>query len=191
MGIPEINKIIANSVLQVFGGKPKVWKYWDDKNNSSIDILSTVDRPCDGVTSYSTIGLSDYSIGYTVDDKPLRLEIVGASATYYEYYPNILATCAFCIMNSSFSASPGAIFRGIVEMYYPNNDMKHVLFTSPFLWESLETLDFPDKKVTWLLAVPISENEYKFAQKNGVDALEKLFEREQIDIFNMERRTIL
>nr|WP_276570023.1 suppressor of fused domain protein [Paenibacillus alvei] len=92
-------------------------------------------RPYDGLTSYSTIGLSDYTIGYSVNEKPLRTEIVRACATEYEFFPNILTTCAFFIINSKFSVSPGKIFQDIIQMYYLDYEMKHVLFTSPFLWE--------------------------------------------------------
>lgn len=191
MSISNENKIIAKTALHAFGGKPNVSKYWDENNVSNIDMLTTVNRPFDGVSSYSTIGLSDHSIELTVDETPLRIEIVGASATYYEQFPNILASCAFCIINSKFSVSHGKVFQDIIKMYYPNTEMKHVLFVSPFLWEDLKTLDFPNKKVAWLLAVPISENEYLFAQEKGTDSLEELFEQEEIDIFDLERESIL
>ena len=76
-------------------------------------------------------------------------------------------------------------------MYYPNSEMKHMLFVSPFLWEDLKTIDFPNKKVAWLLAVPISGNEYLFAQDKGTDSLEELFGKGKIDIFDLERESIL
>ncbi|MMZ71657.1 Antitoxin YqcF [compost metagenome] len=70
--------------------------------------------------------------------------------------------------------------------------MKHMLFVPPFLWEEqLQTIDFQDKKVAWLLAVPISENEYLFAQEYGSNKLEDLFEQKQIDIFDIERKSVL
>jgi antitoxin YqcF len=191
MSISNENKIIAKSALHAFGGKPSVSKYWDDRNVSNIDILSVVNRPFDSVSSYSTIGLSDHSIELSVDEAPLRIEIVGVSSTVYEQYPNILASCAFCIVNSKFSVFHGKVFRDIIKMYYPNSEMKHVLFVSPFLWKDLKTLEFPNKKVAWLLAVPISENEYLFALEKGTDSLEELFEQEEIDIFNLERESIL
>lgn len=191
MSISNENKIIAKTALHAFGGKPSVSKYWDENNVSNIDMLSTVNRPFDGVSSYSTIGLSDHSIELTVDETPLRIEIVGASATDYEQFPNILSSCAFCIINSKFSVSHGKVFRDIIKMYYSNTEMKHVLFVSPFLWEDLKTLEFPNKKVAWLLAVPISENEYLFAQEKGIDSLEELFEQEEINIFDLERESIL
>ncbi|WP_033168045.1 suppressor of fused domain protein [Clostridium sp. KNHs205] len=190
MGISNENKVIAKSALQAFGGKPNVSKYWDDVNVSSVDLLTAV-RPDEDIVSYSTIGLSDHSIDYNIDGTPLRVEIVGACAAKFNQYPNLLATCAFYIINSKFSVSHGKIFRDIIEMYFPDSQMKHVLFVAPFLWGDIKTLEFPDKKVAWLLAVPISENEYLFAQEKGTEMLEKLFEQKKIQIFDIERKSIL
>lgn len=191
MTVTKENKIIARTALEAFGGKPSVSKYWDENKVSSVDILSTIDRPYEGVTSYSTIGLSDYSIGYSVDEKPLRIEIVGASATLFEFFPNIVSTCAFNIINTKLPIAHGEIFKGVVRMYYPNSEMEHVLFTSPFLWEKLNSIDFLDKKVTWLLAVPISKKELLFAEEEGTEALEDLFEKKDIDIFDIRRNSVL
>lgn len=191
MSISKENKIIAKSALRALGGKGSVYKYWDEGNISSVDILSAVDRPFDGIKSYSTIGLSDHSIELIVDEIPLRVEFVGAGAACYEEFPNILATCAFNVINSRFSISYGEVFEDVINMYYPNIEMKHVLFVSPFLWEDLKTLEFSNKKVTWLSAVPISNNEYLFVKEKGTDLLEELFEREQIDIFDLERESVL
>ncbi|MCR8858481.1 suppressor of fused domain protein [Bacillus pseudomycoides] len=192
MGISNESKIIAKSALKAFGSNPVVSKYWDDNSISNIDILSTRDRPCEGVTSYSTIGLYMHSIGRSIDEKSLRVEIVGASATTYNNYTNVLATCAFCLINSKMSIYPGQIFLDVLKFYYPNSEMKHMFFVPPFLWEDqLQTIDFPDKKVAWLLAVPISEKEYLFAQQNGSTKLEDLFEQNEIDIFDIERESVL
>ena len=42
--------------------------------------------------------------------------------------------------------------------------MKHVLFVPPFLW-NLETLSFAIKKVAWLLAVPISDEDGRLPER--------------------------
>jgi len=191
MTVTKANKIIARTALEAFGGKPNISKYWDENNMSNVDILSTKDRPYESVTSFSTIGLSDYSIGYSVDEKPLRVEIVGASATMFELYPNVLSTCAFNIINTKLPITHGEIFKEAVRMYYPDSEMEHVLFTSPFLWEKLISLDFIDKKVTWLLAVPISTKELLFAEREGTEALEDLFEEKDIDIFDISRNSVI
>jgi hypothetical protein len=41
-----------------------------------------------------------------------------------------------------------------VLMYYPDYAMKHLYFTTPFLWEdSLSTMDMSSKKVSFLLLI--------------------------------------
>jgi len=191
VSVSDENKTIAKAALGALGGKPMVRAYWDDNKENYIDMLSCNDRPCDGVTSYSTIGLSGHSIDQIVEDIPLRAEIVGVCASSYECFPNILGSCAFNIINTKYTCYPGAIFQNIVKYYLPDSPMKHILFLPPFLWEDkLTTLSFKDKKVAWLLAVPISEKEFEYAKEHGTDALETLFEEHQIDIFDLKRNSV-
>ena len=56
---PE-NKMVARHAASSFGGTPSVSEYLHDTEPFAVPILSCVDRPCDGVTSFSTVGLSDY-----------------------------------------------------------------------------------------------------------------------------------
>ena len=67
-------KEIANIELGVFGGTPKVFRYWDEKEEKNVDVLSCVDSPFSGITSYATIGLSEYSIGLMYNNKELCIE---------------------------------------------------------------------------------------------------------------------
>lgn len=192
MGISEDDKSLVQSLLQAFGGQPSVREYWDDNHVNSIDILSCIDSPHVGVTSYSTLGLSKHRIGFTSDNIPLGVEFIGAVGSTYSIFSNILATCAFCIINSKYKCYPGVIFRGVVKMYEGNSDMKHIMFVSPFLWENkLQTLEFSNRHVTYLLAVPISDSELAFAQTKSSDELETVFEQQQIDIFNLYRTSAL
>ncbi len=191
MSVSIENKQIAQLSQKAFGGKPKVFKYWDKNNESSIDILSSKDNKyADDVMSFSTIGLSDFSIGYENNEKPLRVELVGASD--FECFPNVLSTCAFNIINSKFECHPGAIYKDVVNMYLPNSSMKHILFISPFLWEDkLKIVNFEKKQVAWLMIIPISEEEKSYADKFGVENLEDIYEEKQINVFDLERNSII
>lgn len=190
--ISNENKKIANTALEVFGGKPLVWTYADENNESKIDILPCQDRPYSSITSYSTLGLSDYSVGLEVEGITLGVEIVGACRSEYDKYSNVISTCAFNIINSHFKCYPDAIFKRIVEMYYPSFLMKHILFIPPFGWDKeFHTLEFPTKKVAWLLATPISELEFRLAEEKGVDLLKSLFEEKQIDIYDLNRKSVI
>ncbi|KMM62613.1 hypothetical protein ACH95_05370 [Bacillus glycinifermentans] len=192
MSVSAENKVIAKTVLKALGGTPKVTKYWDDNHHNSVDILSVDDRPEEGITSFATLGLSDYSIDYEVNGKPLCIEILGAIDSSSEIFANVLSTCAFNVINSNFTCAPGAIFRDVIKMYDQNTEMEHVLFVPPFLWEDgLESLEFSSKNATWLLAIPISEEEYLFARENGSEKLEELLEEQQIDIFDIKRKSVI
>ena len=68
--------------------------------------------------------------------------------------------------------------------------MKHIYFTTPYLWDSLNNIIFEREIVTWLLAIPISENELNYIKEKGSDALEDLFEEHHVDIFDIRRKSL-
>ena len=73
-----------------------------------------------------------------------------------------------------------------------SSTMNHLLFVPSFLWEgSLETLDLDSKRAAWLLAVPISEAEYRFAEHKGVEKLEDVFEKNKIDIYSINGPSVV
>ncbi|MBK0869563.1 MAG: suppressor of fused domain protein [Saccharopolyspora sp.] len=186
--VTEDNRAIARAAAAEFGGKPSVTRFWDDQDSSAVDILECPDSPTEGVTSCSTLGLSDHPLVRDGNEYPVRVEVVGAGATDNEHFPNIISTIAFFIINDQWFCSPGSIFPDVVGMYYPAATMRHILFVPPFLWaDELETMHFPGKTVAWLQAVPISEGERQYATANGSDALQDLFVQNQIDVFNLDR----
>lgn len=182
------NKIIAKTVATVFGGHPKVTCFWDENEKNHVDILTCEGQPQKGVTSYSTIGLSDAPLIKGEEEFGVRLELVGACASSCQDFGNVLSTAAFCIVNSKWFCSPGVIFPDIVSMYDCSSTMQHLFFAPPFLWsDELKTLELDSKTVAWLLAVPISEAELRYAESEGTEKLEELFEQHQIDVYDINR----
>ncbi|MBZ9617597.1 suppressor of fused domain protein [Clostridium estertheticum] len=51
-------------------------------------------------------------------------------------------------------------------------EMKHVYLMNPFLWDGFKSIEFEDRKVAWLLIIPISNEEKDYAVANGASALE-------------------
>lgn len=188
MSISPENKAVAKHALKAFGGSPSVQAYHHDTVKLSVDILRCSDQPCQGITCYSTIGLSDHPMLKDGTEFPTRLELAGACATKDEFFANILASAAFCIIRSQQLYHPGSVLSGCVSEYYPSTTVPHLYLTAPFLWEdALKTLDCGSKRVSWLLAVPISDTEKGYLASNGDNALEDLFEKHQIDIFDLSR----
>jgi hypothetical protein len=191
MSASDANKIIAKAIAEAFGGRPSVTRYWDDAHAHHVDVATLHDHPHPAVSSYATIGLSDWPLPRRPPDDSLRVELLGACRTKHEVFGNILASAAFCVINSQWACSPGAIFTNVVSAYHQSS-MAHLLFVPPFLWEEqFETLRLSTKTVAWLLVVPISDAERSFAESQGSEALEGLFEQRSIDIYDLDRPSIL
>lgn len=186
----EIDKLVAKKELSFIGGQPKVREFWNNLNNKKIDVLKCADTPQKGVQSCATIGLNAVDIGLVSDGKSLRVEVVGASNVLIECFENIVASVAFDVMDSK-QCFPGYIVKDVIEQYIPNCKMKHIMLTDPFLWDDANCMEIGEIYVAWLMMVPISEEEYKYACKNGIEALETLFEEKDIDIYNLHRESVI
>ncbi len=185
----RIAKIIANA----FGSdKPPITEYWDDNHDNFVYILESIDSHQKGVISFATIGLSDYPLLFNGKEFEARLEIVGACGSNFFNFGNVISTAAFCIINSKWFCAPGVIFPDVISMFDLSPTMSDLYFVPPFLWcERFRAVDVEGKKIAWLMAVPVSKAESKFAQEFGPDKLEDLFEKKQIDIFDLHRRSVV
>ncbi|MGC5935662.1 suppressor of fused domain protein [Ralstonia pseudosolanacearum] len=189
-GVSDVNKKIARHIASKFGGSPKVTRYWSDDQAISVDLLAAAGSPCSGVMSYGTIGLSDHPVRINDDGDEVCVELLGACADAVKNFPNALTTAAFYTIRNQWHCVHGGVLQNALDMYKLSVTMKHFLFTSPFLWEGFNGVDFGDKKVHWLLAVPISDAEHAYLQDHGLDALERAFEDRQIDIFDINRDSV-
>lgn len=142
------------------------------------------------MTSYATIGLSEYEIGLECDNKKLTIEILGACDEKDDFFPNIIATTAFEIMEND-NCGYGDIIYNVIAEYISTSEMKHVYLMNPFLWNGFKTIELEERKIAWLLVVPISEQEKNYAIENGCTALENKFEEFNIDIFNLNRKSVI
>lgn len=170
----------------ILGTQPKVELYGDETGDFSIRILSCPDPVDEKVLFYSTLGLSELA------SENNHTEILAASYVQFKDFSNVLSSIAFFILKNKWKSVEGAVFQNLIEMYYPNIEMKHIYFTSPFLWEDkLEEFSINEVNINFLLAIPISNNELEYLTQYGKDALEDLFEQKNIDIFDIERESVL
>ena len=190
--VSESNKIVGRRVAQAFGRLPKVTTMWDADNRSSVYIGAVVDSPDTGLTSYSTLNLSNWPLYVDGRVHKTRIEMMGAAPSEIELFENAVSTAAFCVINQKWECYPGAIFPDVLAMYHLSPTMKHVLFTEPFLFSSLEEpLQLPDRLVSWLMMVPIADSEYEYAKAKGWPALGQLFEDLDIDYLDIRRKPVV
>lgn len=183
----EKQKEIYKKLSPILGVNPKVVRYGDESSNQkSIFILECPDPIDSDIMFYGTIGLSDFPVDET------ELELLFATHSDYSNAGNILSSCAFFVINDNWKPSRGACFETLIEMYYPNLDMKHIYFSSPYLWEDkLENFEIQGKRINFLLAIPISQTELLFKNEFGEDKLEELFESNDTNIFDLNRKSIV
>lgn len=186
------NKQIARHAAKAFGGTPSVVAYWDEAKQYSVDLLVCPDAPTSGVTSYSTVTLSDSPLMQAEREFPVRIELAGACESSVEAFANVLTTAAFYIMKDKWFCRPGVVFESMVAEYKLSRSMQHLYFTAPSTWPELNTtLELSTKKVTWLWAIPISEAESKYIAENGDDRFESLLEESGADVFDIHRASIV
>src|SRR5882757_1919593 len=105
----EDNKRLAKVIAEVFGGPSRVIKHNHDDIAMSIPILSSLNVPSIGLTSYATIGLSDCTMNQNDEDYPARVELLGACTSEQKLFSNVIAGAAFHIMLSHWLCYPGVV----------------------------------------------------------------------------------
>jgi antitoxin YqcF len=182
------NKLVARHAAAALGGTPRVVDYADRLEQRTVGILSARDRPEEGLTAYSTVGLSDHPMPWGDGEFPTRLELVGMCTSDVERFANVLATAAFTIMRSGAVHRPGTVMPDCVTQSIPSSPLPHLYLTSPYLWEEgLGTHDLGSKKVTWLLAIPISPSEEGYLRQHGQQAFERVLAEREVDVANLNR----
>ncbi|USX11282.1 suppressor of fused domain protein [Oxalobacteraceae bacterium OTU3CAMAD1] len=185
-------KIIANKISsEIFSDRKTYTDYWDDNREKSVVLFRAEDSPQRGVDTYSTVGLSAYPLLKDEKEIEVRTEIIGACRSNFKNFDNMIATAAFCIINTKWFCAPGVIFPDIVSMYQASSTLSDLYFCPPFLWnDRLSGLTTDEKEIAWLLAVPISKAEAAFVSSFGAAQLEKLFEEADLDIYDANRASV-
>lgn len=187
------NRHIAHSLARIFGGTPSARPYHDDKNVATVDMLTCADAPDEYLSSYATVGLSARP-ALSEQRQPLDfgVEIVGVCETDAERFVNVMSTCAFNFLKDGVPLVPGWVHQRAFELYDGLSDtLAHAMLIDPFSFEGLETMRLEDRTVAFVQMIGITDDEYAFLLDKGEDALTDLFEREQIDIYDIDRPSVV
>jgi len=114
----------------ILGVTSKVVKFADETSNHEIRILTCPDPTDKEVSFYSTLGLSELATHNN------DIEILFSAYNSFDKIPNILSSVGFFIIKDKWKAIDGGVFETLVEMYYPNIEMKHLYLTAPYLWKT-------------------------------------------------------
>jgi hypothetical protein len=190
--ITEESKMVAKFTATALGGKPTVKFYDHDYIDLSVAVMTVIDCPSPGVSAYASVQLSDYPLWKSGKEFPTRIELVSASDSKNEKFPNIVASVAAHIIRNKIFVCPGSVLPGYISVYYKDTTVPNAYFTNPSFWEdSLITTNFNATTVSWLMLVPISDAEMEFIKKNGDSDFEDLLEKSDVDVFDIFRNSIV
>ncbi len=184
---------MARFIAGAIGFEPHVNPYYDEDESHKLSLLSLVDPIDRNVNIYCTIGLSDYKNRVEVKDgfENIPVELLMTGYKQFDKVPNVLSTTCFFIMKDGYECRPGSVFKYMLDYYYKGLTMRHVYFTSPFLWqEKLDQLELESKQVAFLLIIPISDAELDYKIRHGDEALEDLLQENEINFYDLNRPSV-
>lgn len=188
MNPSENAKLAFNELARLWGSRPKVFRHGDDAESNFVNIAHLENAPIEGVTAVATLGLSDHDLGLG----QVRVELIGAFPSSFKEGVNVAATCAFNAFKDGVRTVPEAIHSSVLSLYRSKPALPHVMLVDPFLWsDGPSTLEARGNKIAWLMMVPISDSERVFAIEYGGAALASRFEEAQIDIFDLDRVSVV
>jgi hypothetical protein len=180
---PASHKEWACYLRDSMGGKCAVTAYLDDLGTNKTHIFTSVNS--EGIVA-STVGISDIDQS-GVHGLGLYTEIIMHKRGADDRVANVLSTIAFYLPKDGWRARPGVVFESMVEMYFPETKLPHVMFTAPFQWDHMTKVSLSEKVVYPLIAIPVSEGESRFAASNDGHDLEKLWEERSVDVLDWDR----
>jgi hypothetical protein len=181
----ELGKLVRLKL----GEQTKVVRFADEGEINDVYIVSSLNFPVDGVSSYASVGLSRNMQGIGV--KGVKVEIIAACATLTPDFDNLVASCVFDSIKNGSNIVYGASIANVIMQYQISSSLKHVVFVTPFLWHGMDKFLVENEAVFYLMMLPISDNERLYLIDRGIDELEKVFNDKQIDIYDINRPSAL
>jgi hypothetical protein len=157
-----------------------------------IQISLFQNQPAPGAITYCTLGLSHHLLrGAT--DRMFRFELLGVAAgefkalqpeaRLFDVAEQILSTHRAPLRGEIFGPGGPIVTGATVEALY---------CTMPFHFpDALATFEGTDPPTVFIYLVPTTRSEARFAQEHGWDAFEELLEKNQPDLLDLCRSSII
>ncbi len=193
-GLNKYEETMIKALRETLSGDQKAFSYQREDAPHKLDILFAKGCPAKNYLTASTLGLVNRATGYQdkTNQKEIRAEIIMSSYGGTDMIGKILTTAGVGIYTSNIRYGYGTVLKGVLENYYPNSDMKHLfLMLPPPIWSKpFGVTDCDDCSITFLYALPISQAECDYMAQNGIEALQNKFVEVNIDMFDLERKSV-
>jgi antitoxin YqcF len=184
-----LERELGRSIRSRFGAQTKVIRFADDKEINEVFVVSGNNCPVEGVTSYGSVGLSRNT--QRLNAEGVKVEIVAACESKTPNFDSLVASCVFDSVKNGSNIVYGSCIADILVQYQISDTLKHVTFVAPFLWQGLDKISVEGEIIYCLMMLPISDAERQYLNEYGIDALESIFNEKQIDVFDINRPSVL
>lgn len=184
--IENAKKIVAEFNKFIGSNPTKVCDYHNSNNSKTVTMVTYMNGYKEDVKICTTVGLCE------VDTGDINYELVATCLDNdtKELCEHILSTTMFELMDKS-ECKPEMVIREVMGTNNPEFDMKHMLLTEPFIFDKTTIFNACDIQINWLLALPISENEYKYSKLHSVSALKELLVKRKADLNDFYRKCVV
>lgn len=178
------------------GTLSSVREWVDTRDSVRVPVGIATGSPELGLTSYATLGLSDFSIDLRSDDgASLRVELVGVAREEADVFLNGFGKCAINIAGKSYQPMPGRILPNVFDDHSAVVSTPHGLLWYPFAWDTkFGALRIDQTEIEWLTVIPITDSEFSLVREvgagfggKGVEHLLDLFEERRVDVWDLTR----
>lgn len=179
-------KHLENHLGEISGG-------WKDRNlEYPIQVVSFENHPFEDINTYVTLGLSDHILPM-VDGKVIRQELVCTAYRNFagEKVASFLATFAESIVSSHKALLRGEVVgpSGPVILGSPLNSIFSAI---PMIFEdSFGVFEQTTPQTIFSWIIPIHEEEANYVRGNGWSKFEDLLERQNPELWDLSRASIL
>lgn len=180
---------LGRAIRSHFGEETKVVRFGDDVEVDDCFIVSGLNWPIKGVTSYGSVGLSRAT--QRSGTASVKVEILAACASSTPHIDNLVASCVFDSAKNGTNVVYGTLIPNVVDQYEISHTLQHVTFVSPFLWKGMSSIKINEENIHFLLMLPISNSERIYLENNGIDGLEAIFDEVNIDVYDINRPSAL
>ena len=182
----QTEESIADHLERYLGPIQRGWSAKDD--SSGIQVVQFVDRPVEGVMTVASLGLSSSSLKMATGTKVRQEFLLSINSEM-----NVDHLASFLITFAAYVKKQGnALLRGDIvgpsSPLVPGVRVNSIYASIPvFFNEEICTFKTTDPPTVLVSLLPLHGSEAIFVRKHGWEIFEDLLEKENPDLFDMNR----
>lgn len=124
------------------------------------------------------------------EGRDLRVELLGVVTAGDEALANVLTMAALTVAKNRWLAAPATVFPDVLRTYFAETTTPHLMWTEPFRWPELSTVEVPGAgPAHWLMGLSSSDPEVGLVEDSRRDAPEDFLAAADVAYHDLTRRS--